>query len=135
MAKNTGLCTSFLLCDSVITDRKSNKNTVVGVFDQIFCQGFPASVYQISAFARVSDLRGYHAIKIEIRDSEDDLVLRIGPGEMNAKPGRTSEIFLDAQGVIFQKPGKYQVQLFIDGEIVSTVGLTVEDARQPGQDS
>jgi len=121
----------FLLCDAA-TDQRGKLN-VLGAFDNIFAQKMPFHYPACALAARVrfdKSEEGEHAISINIMDQDG---ASIGP-KLNGKiavrvpdPQGTSvaNLILNIHRLEFKKYGKYWIDLDIDGTILASVPLQV----------
>ena len=117
---------SFLIADSAIQDRLTGKWTVVGIFDKIYGQAFPCVHPNLALYVKFADAQGRYRVKVEFRDGEDKLVSAFERIEFEAKDRlRGGDFGVATQGLPLEKPGRYQFQLYLNGEFAASVPLDV----------
>ncbi|MBI3880007.1 MAG: hypothetical protein HY301_08065 [Verrucomicrobia bacterium] len=126
-----------ILCDYAAD--YSGKLAVMGAFDTIMAQQFPVTHAHCSIAIRVlfNDTdEGKHKFSIKLIDSDGRNVLPKLEPEIQVK--LAEEMFLashnfviNLQGLKFDKPGQYSIDVSYDGEIVSRVPLQVIEMKKP----
>ncbi len=56
---------AMLICDTVITDRDTGKNSVIGIFDRIVAGSFPVRHPSLTVYARIIDAQGQDVFKLD----------------------------------------------------------------------
>ena len=120
-----------LLADAATIDA-SGKLNILGVFDRIDVQTFPARHGRISLVLRFSgDLKdsGRHQMRIALRAPAGEEVLGM-EGELQLGPGPVGEGLriphvINFDGVVFPSPGRYAFDIFFDGQHQVAVSLNV----------
>ncbi len=124
----------FTLCDHA--QDSAGKLTIVGTFDVIFAGQFPAihPSCSIAGRLRFSDKEvGAHGFKLKlINESGTDVIPPI-EGNVDVKKPEvghhsTVNFALNLFQLKFDNPGKYSIELYIDGEWRS--GLTLNVVKQ-----
>ena len=105
---------AILTCDRVITEAKTNKKTVVGIFDRWVFPQLPAH-FQFWLYARLIDAEGEYAFRVKVIRLEDDERL----AEALTNPIKIADTLMGAADlalpfppVLIERPGPYEVQLF-----------------------
>ncbi len=119
----------FTLAD--FAQDNNTKLTVVGTFDSIYSQGFPAThpnCYVASRMRFGTSETGAHEFKLTLTDADGKEVIQPITGNINVGPspnGQASSvnIIINFTQLQFQKEGRYSFQLFVDGEWRSGLGL------------
>ena len=126
-----------LLADAATIDG-SGKLNILGVFDRIQVQGFPARHGRISLILRFTgSLRdsGRHDLRISFRAPSGEEVLGMeGALQLGAAPvgeGLLIPHVINFDGVVFQQPGRYAFDVFLDGAHQVAVPLQVLSAGPP----
>ena len=122
-----------LLADAATVDA-SGKLNILGIFDRLNAKTFPAQHGRIALVLRfragMPDA-GRHKIHIRLTDPEgQELVgvdgdIQIGAGKFAADSGVRVPQVLNLDGIRFEKPGRYTVDVKIDGEHHVSLPLTV----------
>lgn len=112
-----------LLCDAATIDG-SGKLNILGVFDRIGVQQFPARHGRLCLVVRVTagvQEAGTHpmVITLEGPDGEEmvraDGQLQIGAGPTAAREGIKVPQIINFDGVMFEKGGQYRFDISVDG--------------------
>ena len=116
---------SMVVCDQIITDRATGKQSLIGMFSRIHAQGFPASHPQLCIFVALTDGYGETELEIRIVDANDERPpLVAGKGRVRFKtPRAIANLALQFHGLTFPEPGEYRVQLWAGGELLREARL------------
>ena len=117
---------AFLVADGVIQDRGTGKWSVIGVFDQIYAAAFPCTHPIVAMYVKLTDALGRYTVRVEFRDAED-AVLSTFEGIEFEVMDRTKavEFGVTTQHLPLKKPGRYEFQLYMNGEYAAAVTLDV----------
>ncbi len=124
---------SLLVCDQIITDRMTGKQSLIGMFSTIHTAGFPVTHPQLCVHVSMTDGRGKTSLTIQIVDAEEARtpVVR-GEGVVDFKnPRAIANLSLQFHGLTFPQPGEYRVQLFCDGALLREARLHLVLAQRP----
>ena len=125
-----------VLCDAA-TDQMGKLN-ILGAFDALVARQFPITHPMCAVAIRLMFERHEEGTrKVEIRFVDDDgheiidrieaqLTTQIPPN----RPFVSQNLVLNLQHIVFNKPGRYEVDLFIDHQLAVGIPLSVLD---PGQ--
>ena len=121
----------FALCDAA-TDY-SGKLNLLGTFDSIWARQFPSMHPHCSIALRVRFERieeGDHRFRISIVDEDGKSIAPAVDGSMGVKcpphiPSVSVNMVLNINGLKFEKPGRYSVDLAIDNRHEKSLPLTV----------
>ena len=116
---------AMLVCDQIITDRLTGKQSLIGMFSKVHAVGFPAAHPQLCVFVALTDGHGQTEITIRIVDSNDARPPIVeGKGSVRFKdPRAIANLFLQFHGLTFPEPGEYRVQLYSDGLLLREARL------------
>ena len=87
MSYNEPICLSIVLCDQVIEDKRTNKKSYIGVFNDILVERLPAKHPCMYLVVSLTNCRGRHEIEITIaRDTDlgQDQIMQIR-GQIESK--------------------------------------------------
>ncbi|MBS1760731.1 MAG: hypothetical protein JST23_11470 [Bacteroidetes bacterium] len=112
----------FTLAD--FAQDNNSKLTVVGTFDSIHAQNFPAQhpLCSIACRLRFSEKElGEHEFKIRLIDSKGKEIIDPVVGNINITPPAhnqfaTINVVINFNQLKFKKPGRYSFELYIDGD-------------------
>lgn len=130
-----------LLADAATIDN-SGKLNILGVFDRITAQSFPAQHSRITLvlrFAAGLQEAGAHQVEIRLRDPSGGEVVRLngemqlGPGSRGAAAGVKVPHVLNLDGMVFPEPGLYNFDVWVDGEHHVSIPLTMASVKDGAQ--
>lgn len=116
---------SLIVCDQIITDRVTGKQSLIGMFSKVHARGFPATHPQLCVFVALTEGYGTKAITIRIVDANDARPPIVeGKGKVAFKdPRAIANLALQFHGLTFPEAGEYRVQLFAAGELLREARL------------
>ena len=124
---------ALILCDQIITDRITGKQSLIGMFSTINSFQFPVVQPQLSVYVALTDGRGKTPLTIRIVDSEDarpPLVQGTGIVEFR-NPRAIANLALQFHGLRFPEPGEYRAQLLCEDTLLREARLTLRKAKRP----
>lgn len=127
-----------VVCDYALVDQYG-KLSVLGMFQHIWVAQFPTVHPRLHLVVRMRGKRtevGQHHLRIRLVDDERTEVLS-GDGTVtfNEPPAGVTEIEAGtvlAFDVPFRKPGRYEFEVSIDGQVDTVVPITVAQAPPAG---
>lgn len=125
MSKPVPEVLSLLVCDQIITDRLTGKQSLIGMFSKIHTRGFPASHPQLCIFVMMTEGYGEVDVLLRVVDSNDSRAPIVeGKGKVRFKdPRAIANLSLQFHGLTFPEPGEYRIQLFAEGELLREARL------------
>ena len=127
---------SLIVCDQIITDRLTGKQSLIGMFAKIHAQGFPAAHPQLCVFVTMTEAYGETEFRIRIVDADDARPPIVeGRGKVKFKdPRAIANLSLQFHGLTFPQAGSYRVQLWSDGTLLREARLElIQLRRRPPQ--
>jgi hypothetical protein len=105
---------AFLVCDQVITDSRTRKTTLVGLFGRIVAEGFPVIV-DLGVFVRFSDMEGVYTIRIDVAHAQSNRIVMTADGQISvtSSPLNLTEFGFPLRFSCDQ-PGRYEFRLYVD---------------------
>lgn len=124
---------SLIVCDQIITDRLTGKQSLIGMFSKIHARGFPAAHPQICVFVALTEGRGETEFTIRIVDSNEERPPIVeGRGKVKFQdPRAIANLALQFHGLTFPQPGEYRVQLWSAGELLREARLALLQVKAP----
>jgi hypothetical protein len=124
---------AMLICDYVITERGTNKKSLIGVFENIGAATFPCTHFAMSVYIKLTDAQGSYRFRLDLVDLHEDK--NIGKSEMPEdiqipSPLVAHELVFNLRGVRFAHPGEYEFRIFANGAIFGQKKFIVEKAGQ-----
>ncbi len=124
---------SLCICDQIITDRVTSKQSLIGIFSTIHSYQFPMVHPQLCVYVALTDGRGETPLTIRVVDSEDarpPLVQGTGIVEFR-NPRAIANLALQFHGLRFPEPGEYRVQLSCKDTLLREGRLMLRKASRP----
>jgi len=120
---------ALLLCDSAARDGQTGKWTLVGVFDAVWAEQFPAVHQAMDVYFRLR-VDGSPAVQLFCRPPAGaaSLVATLG---VNPAPRGLVEGAVRVAGLELAVPGEYRFELHVDGRPLGATGLTVAQLPPP----
>ncbi len=117
---------AILTCDYIIHEHLTNKKSLIGIFEDIHLLQFPATHPRIGVYVNLTDAHGKYVLEVRLITPDGQHIGPIKTPEVEIdSPLRTCEFALQAQNVPFQKPGKYEVQIFANGDFLASKAFSV----------
>ena len=116
---------SLIICDQIITDRMTGKQSLIGMFSRVHSPVFPTSHPQLSVFVSLTEGYGDTVLRIRIVDSDEARSPIVeGKGKVHFKdPRAIAHLALQFHGLRFPEPGEYRVQLYSGNELLREARL------------
>ena len=117
---------AFLVCDHIITEVGTNKRTIVGVFEVIFAAQFPLT-YAIGLYYKFTDAQGDYIFRFDLVDLTSNQVIGSIPTNKMTIPDplQAYELVISQVGATFPHAGRYEFQVYANGQICGQKTLTV----------
>ena len=71
---------AMLICDYVITERSTNKKSLIGIFENIGAHQFPCTHFALSVYIKLTEAQGVYDFRLELVNLRDDKL--IGKSDM-----------------------------------------------------
>ena len=116
---------AMLVCDQIITDRMTGKQSLIGMFSKVHAASFPATHPQLCVFVALTDGHGLTELAIRIVDSNEARPSIVeGKGTVEFKsPRAIANLALQFHGLTFPAAGEYRVQLWSGSELLREARL------------
>lgn len=128
-----------VVCDHALVDQ-SGKLSVIGMFERIWVERFPAVHPRLHLVIRLKGRRteiGDHPVQIVLRDPDEREVLRgDGSVQIGEPPAGVTEVEASAVlafDVPLERPGHYHFDITVDGEMQARVPIAVTAMPTPAQ--
>ncbi|HRX85980.1 MAG TPA: hypothetical protein P5572_13255 [Phycisphaerae bacterium] len=122
---------ALLVCDQIITDRVTGKQSLIGMFSVIHAMKFPVTHPQLAVFASLTGGHGEVNLTIRVVDAnEERRPLVEGNGKVKfASPLAVANLALQFHGLTFAEPGEYRIQLLAEGALLREAKLRLMQAQ------
>lgn len=127
---------AMIVCDQIITDRLTGKQSLIGMFSTVHARRFPASHPQLSVYVMLSGGHGVTDFLIRVVDANESRAPIVeGRGRVDFKdPRAIANLALQFHGLSFPAAGSYRVQLYAGDELLQEARLEMRQLQQrPGQ--
>ena len=126
-----------LVCDHAIIDQHG-KLSVLGIFDRIWVERFPAIHPRLHLVLRLKGRRteiGDHSVLIQLVDAQGQEILR-GEGNVAIGEPPAGVVEIEAAAVLafdvpLEKPGVFTFEIAVDGAHAASVPVTVLQMQAP----
>lgn len=107
---------ALVLCDSIITDAKTGKNSLIGLFNNINVNSLPAVHNRFCVFAQLTNGRGKQTLDVRCQSLQsEELIFQTGGEVEFGNPSQVIEIQFELLNLSFPYDGMYTVELEADG--------------------
>ena len=126
---------AMLICDYVITERGTNKKSLIGVFENIGAVQFPCTHHSLSVYIKLTDAQGSYRFRLELVDLKTDTVT--GRSDMPEpiqipNPLVTHELVFNLRGLRFPRAGEYEFRIFANDRIFGQKSFIVNEIKPNG---
>ncbi len=124
-----------LLCDNIITDSQTGKKTLVGLFDNVFAQTFPAA-HQLGIYLKIVDAEGSYLFRLDyVHIGGDQVLERREIGELMVRDRlQPGEVVVNIV-VPIPREGSYEFRFYANGFFLTRVAFRAAAiAEQGGQE-
>jgi len=124
---------ALILCDQIITDRMTGKQSLIGMFSTIHSFRFPVMHPQLCVHVALTEGRGKTPLTIRIVDVDDARPPVVeGKGIVEFKdPRAVATLALQFHGLTFPVPGQYRVQILCNEAMLREARLHLVQAQPP----
>jgi hypothetical protein len=116
-----------LICDYALTGA-DGRLSVIGIFNNINFQTLPAAYPQFFVVLVLNLERGTHPVHLGITNPVGQQLLpEAQPVDVQVDvPGAETNLVIGFNNVQFERPGIYQVQLFVSGRLTHSIPVNVQ---------
>ena len=112
---------SINICDTIIRDEITKKVSLVGLFNAIKANTFPSTHSLFHVYVALTNGHGMYKTSLRIIGVDKNEVLVNIDGDLNVvDPLQVIELNIGMQGLRFNRPGKYSVQILCNGEPIGS---------------
>lgn len=124
---------ALLVCDQIITDRLTGKQSLIGMFSTIHSARYPIVHPQLSVYVALTDGHGKTPVTIRLVDADESRPPLVqGTGVVEFKNPRViANLALQFHGLRFPEPGEYRVQLYCKEVLLREARLLLVKAKRP----
>jgi hypothetical protein len=124
---------SVIICDLIIIDRITNKASIIGAFETISAQKYPARHPRLAFFCQLTNGHGKARITVRLVDvQKEDTTLFEGAIEQEFKDVRqVANLTFDIGGIVFPHPGEYRFQIYAGTEFLGERRIVCRQIKLP----
>jgi hypothetical protein len=121
----------LIICDQIITDRITGKQSLIGMYRRIHATNFPTVYPQMCVFVSLNEGYGQVELMIRIVDAnEERKPLVEGRGKVEFQtPRAITNLVLQFHGLRIPEPGEYRVQIWAGTSLLREARLEVLQAQ------
>lgn len=124
---------ALLLCDQVLSDSATEKKTIVGTFDRIWANRFPAIHRNATLFAKLIDCEGEYDIRVEYVQVAGEKVLGTADAKLSSEDRQQYHDFhLQIQGIRIPEAGEYEFRLWMNNRYIHRIRFSAQAQPQSG---
>lgn len=109
---------AFLICDKIIKESGTNKNTLVGIFDIVKTSRFPSVHGELWVYVNLSDVLAEHKSKLELVYLDESKTVGQGIGTLRQSKEPSQELAFCFRNLVFEKEGTYTFRFWVDDEVL-----------------
>lgn len=103
------------VCDNAFVSNDGNKLNIIGIFENIHSESYPAIHPKFSIVTGISALAGSHNIDIKIfKDEESDPITNVGGTIKIPEQESGGNFIANFIGVVFSEKGRYRIKVYSD---------------------
>lgn len=124
---------AMLICDYVITERTTNKKSLIGVFENIGAPKFPCTHYALSVYIKLTEAQGTFQFRLELIDLKTNTMIGKSetPDNVNIQnPLIAHELVFNLKGLRFLHPGEYEFRIFANDRIFGQKTFAMNQIEQ-----
>ena len=122
---------SINVCDTIIRDEGTKKVSLIGLFNTIKANSFPCTHPQMYVYVALTNGHGTYKTEVRFVRINTDKPLAGIAGELAfPSPLHVVELNVCWQGLRFEEPGDYLVEVLCDGDAVGDRKFRIVGAQQ-----
>lgn len=122
---------ALLFADRVITEDNGKKG-IIGTFTRFVAQSFPVVFPPWSIYLAFTNAPGEHDLALNLSHPETNQVLVPIAGKVQSKTAEdVVELSFHIQNALFPRPGRYLLSAFLDGDVLGSRALSVDQSTGP----
>ncbi|MBI1871613.1 MAG: hypothetical protein HYS07_10535 [Chlamydiae bacterium] len=111
---------AMIICDEIIEDKRTNKKSLIGIFNSIAAYNLPIRHKKMLVFISVTNCRGSYKTILQYSSLKDlKPIAQIHGTITSTDPNAVIECAFELFDVAFPYEGKYNFQLLIDDRPVT----------------
>jgi len=126
---------AMLICDHTIREEGSGKFSLIGIFSGIWSDRFPTFHQSLSVYVNLGDAQGGYRLRLELLRADTMQKIGIGEADLQVRDLMLpAEFVFELKMLVFEQPGRYQFDLYANGDHVGSKSFQVLQSSQvPGE--
>ena len=118
---------ALIICDQLITDERTKKKTLVGIFNNLRVNSLPATHPEMIVFVSVRGGQGRYEAELKLcHQATDSPAIKVG-GEIQFRdPFHVIEVAYRLRGVPFSLQGAHCFEFYCNGELILSRPFNVD---------
>jgi hypothetical protein len=123
---------SFIVCDSAMQDATTRKNSLFGIFSDLFTTGFPTIIPKLTVFTELTNGHGPTEVTIKFvtADTDEEIFHVTGPLQF-PDPRAVATLNMTFNGIMIPRETEYRFQLWIQDELLIERRVNARLQQQP----
>jgi len=122
---------SLIVCDQIVVDRDTGNHNLIGIFSDILAPAFPALHSRMSVYLELTNGHGTCRIHLRLVDAATDAMVFEAQGPVAfPDPRSIACLSFGLTNCLFQKPGEYRFQIWVEGELLTERRFLVRKVEQ-----
>ncbi len=121
-------CSAIIVCDGVIEDRRTNKKSLIGLFNRVLCRQIPTTLQQLTIFVQLTGGHGKYKLSVRLISLSHEAavpVIEIGGTVEFPSPTDVVEIVFELKPVAFEVEGKHSIEVLANGIPIGATNFIV----------
>jgi hypothetical protein len=118
-----------LACDDVRLEM-GNKLSLMGIFENLFFQGFPSMILKLSVANHWVGV-GEFQTQVRVLSPDGREIAASGPSQFRIESEGYADNISFFTNVTFERAGRFTIQTFLDGKVVAERQIHVHLIQQP----
>jgi hypothetical protein len=123
---------AMLICDHTIREAGTLKVSLIGIFGAIWSPVFPSIHSSLCVYANLGDAQGKYRFRLELLQADTMKVIGRGEGDVDIGDRMLpAEVVFELRGLAFDRPGRYEFNLYANDDLVGRKSFDVLQLKQP----
>jgi hypothetical protein len=108
---------AMVVCDQILEDSNTSKRSLIGLFNTVACESFPACLTKLCVFVSVTQILGRVSLTLMCRnETTDERIVSVPGAAESNQPNAVLEIGYEFDNFSFPRPGLYTFELLHEEE-------------------
>lgn len=106
---------AFVVCDTILDDKLTNKKSLIGLFNSIYSITFPCKHPTINVFVSLTEGHGEYQCSLScVKDDTNKSIWNSGGRIKLANPLNVIELNFEIRGIVFPEAGIYRFEFLCE---------------------